>query len=64
MTKTQLLDGAERTLATFAETFLALLIADSTGVTQISDIKIAAISAGLAAAKYLVVQLNKYLGAT
>lgn len=62
--KVKLIDVVDRTAATFAETFLGLLVADSTGVTQLSAVKIAAVASGLAAAKYLFVQLSAYLGSS
>ena len=55
-------DFAERVGATFAETFLALLVADSTGVVQLTDVKVAAVAAGLAAAKYALLKLQAFTG--
>lgn len=61
--KKKLIDVGERTLATFAQSFLAILIADQTGVTQLTALKVAAVAGGLAVAKYLMVVASQYLGA-
>jgi len=55
-------DAIERTGATFAETFIAFEIANQAHITQITEIKTAAIAAGIAAGKYVIVQLNAFLG--
>lgn len=64
MNKKQIIDIIERTVATFGQAFLALLIADASGVSQTNALEVAAVAGGLAAAKYIVVQLNAYLAAS
>lgn len=53
-------DVAERTFGTFWQTFLAIFIVSGAVTGQV--LTAAALAGGLAAAKYLVVQLNIYLG--
>jgi Putative lactococcus lactis phage r1t holin len=60
--RNRLIDLAERTAATFAQAFLAVLIADESGVTQLTALKVAAVAGGLAVAKYLLVYANAVLG--
>lgn len=58
---TAVADFAERVGATFAQAFLAVLIANSTGVLNVGgvhDLEIAALAGGLAAAKYVLLKLN------
>lgn len=52
-------DVAERTLATFGQAFLGVVIVS--GVSQLTALEAAGVAGGLAAAKYLYVQLNLYL---
>lgn len=62
--KTTLIDVVERALATFAQAFLAIEIADQSGVTQLSSLKVAAVAGALAVAKYLLVQANAFLASS
>lgn len=59
--KARLIDLAERSFATFWQAFGALLIADSTGITQVSALKVAAVAGGLAVVKYLSLQAGNFL---
>lgn len=56
-----LLDLLERSLATFAQAFLAVEIADQNGVSQVESLKIAAVAGGLAVAKWAYAKINIYL---
>lgn len=58
----KIVDVVERTGATFAETFIAFEIANQAHITQIDKLETAAIAAGIAAGKYVIVQLNAFLG--
>lgn len=58
----KLADFGERTIATFVQAFLALAL-----VTPLSDktsLEAAAVAGGLAAGKYVYVELNLYLKTT
>lgn len=55
------LDLAERALATFAQAFLAVEIADQAGVTQLEGLKVAGVAGALAVGKFLLVKVNAYL---
>lgn len=57
----QLIDVAERSVATFAQAFLAIEIADQSNVTQISALKVALVAGGLAVGKYLFVVAGAWL---
>lgn len=56
-----IVDVVERAGATFYETFFALEIADQTHITQLSQLKTAAIAGGLAVGKYLAVKASAFL---
>lgn len=57
----QFLDLAERSLATFAQAFLAVELADQNGVNQLESLKIAAVAGALAVAKFAYSRVNLFL---
>jgi len=57
--KKQLVDLADRTFATFAQAFLAVVTVGT--VTGFAAVRIALVAGGYAAAKYLLVKANTYL---
>lgn len=59
--KAQVVDVAERSLATFAQAFLAIEVADQSGVTQISALKVAAVAGAFAVGKYLLIVASTWL---
>lgn len=58
------IDLAERTVATFAEAFLAVETLNQTNLTQVSSLETAALAGGYAAGKFLLVKANAYLSST
>lgn len=60
MNTVKMLDFVERVGATFLETFLALVITNSTSLTHLSDFKTAAVAGGLSAAKVVLIALNGF----
>lgn len=59
--KKKLIDLLDRAGATFAQAFLAVLVADASGITQPEALKVAAVAGGFAVAKWLLAQASKYL---
>jgi hypothetical protein len=57
--KRRLIDAAERAAATFAQAFLAALTVQS--FTDVNALELAAVAAGYAVAKYLLVLANEFL---
>ena len=54
-------DLVERTGATFAQAFLAVLTANDAGITELDALKVGAIAGGYAVAKFLLAKANAYL---
>jgi hypothetical protein len=59
--KTKLIDLVERSGATFAQAFLSVITVDH-HLTQWTAVKIALVAGAYAVAKYLLVNVNVYLG--
>lgn len=57
--KKQLVDVCERTVATFAEAFIAVALVS--GVNDLTSVKIAATAGGLAAGKFALAKIDTYL---
>lgn len=62
--KPVLIDLAERSFATFAQAFLAVLIVNQGSLTQVTALETAAVAGGLAVAKFLLIKANTFLGTT
>ena len=60
--KATLVDLFERTLATFAQAFLAILIVNQGHLSQITALETAGVAGGLAVAKFLLMKANTFLG--
>ena len=56
-----IVDLFERTFATFAQAFLAILIVNEGSLSQITALETAAAAGGLAVAKFLLVKANQFL---
>lgn len=54
-------DLVERSVATFAQAFLAVEIVDQNGVNQPESLKIAAVAGALAVGKFLLAKANVFL---
>jgi hypothetical protein len=59
--KRRLVDLAERAGATFAQAFLAAITVDSSGITQVDALKVAAVAGAYSVAKFLLGEANAYL---
>lgn len=59
--KRKVIDVADRTVATFVQAFVAIILASN--VTDLTAVKAAGIAGGLAVLKYLAVVANNYLAA-
>lgn len=60
--KVKALDLAERTGATFAQAFLSVLTLDKAHFTEWTAVQVGLVAGAYAVAKYLLVQVNSYLG--
>ncbi len=62
--KAKLIDVAERSLATFAQAFLAVVIVNEGHLSQLTALETGAVAGGFAVAKYLLIQANTFLGSS